>query len=72
MTRPYKTQGLNIRDDIIDIAWSPKINGGSMSDAKEKFYVLTKNGLVEEQSFTEFKKFTCGLSAHGHLCMSGA
>jgi len=56
------------------LAWSPKLSAAQAStqgDSKEKYFILTKNGLVEEQTFTEFKSFNCGVSACGHLCMSG-
>jgi len=42
---------VNIKDDIVDLAWSPKASGtqvSSQGDSKEKYFVLTKNGLVEE------------------------
>ena len=51
------------------MAWSPKNN--NVNESKERYYVFTKNGLIEEQIFTEFKRFTSDLSARGHLCMSG-
>ena len=66
---PYKSQAINVKDEIIDVAWSPKNN--NVNESKERYYVFTKNGLIEEQTFTEFKRFTSDLSARGHLCMSG-
>ena len=55
----------------MDLAWSPKVSASNIGESKEKYFILTKNGLVEEQTFTEFKSFNCNISARGHLCMSG-
>ena len=53
-------------EDILGMAWNPK----SHQD-KDKFYIYTKNGLIEERTFIEKSAFVVDLSARGRICMSG-
>lgn len=54
-------------DDVIGLAWNPKPH-----QEKEKFYVYTKKGLIEEKVFTEKTIFAFDMSSRGHICMSGS
>lgn len=54
------------QDDVIGITWIPK-----QQQDKEKFYIYTKNGYIEEKSYTEKNFFVFDMSARGHICMSG-
>ena len=50
-------------DDILGIAWKPK----SQSE-KNKFYVYTKCGIIEEKTLIEKESFTMDMSSRGSVC----
>eukprot|EP00347_Sterkiella_histriomuscorum_P008418 403345170 len=54
------------QDDVIGICSTPK----QLQD-KDKIFLYTKNGYIEEQVLNESNRFIFDMSARGHICMSG-
>lgn len=56
---------MQVQDDVVGLAWKPK----AQLD-KNKFYVYTKSGLIEEKTYIERDQFIMEMSARGTICMS--